>query len=312
MVEKIKKRRKVLVTGSSGMLGTALCKVLSYDYDIVGLDISFASGNESYLSEFVKCDITEKEHVSYAINTIKPDFIIHLACWTDVDGCEREPDRAKRINIDGTENVIIPADRFSTPFIYLSTDFVFDGRKNLPYKEEDKTAPLNVYGMTKLESEREVMKLKKYIIIRTSWLYGKNGRNFVDTVLEIANKKKKLRVVNDQIGSPTYVKDLSGAIKAILEKLESSNQEFPDSSWGIFHISNKGAVSWFDYAKEILKLMGFSDTEIVAIKSSQLNRPAKRPSFSVLDNSKFEKKINFSMRLWKEALSEYLNEKKSL
>ena len=293
MVEKIKseKRRKILVTGSSGMLGSALSAGLSKNYGIVRFDIRTSREH----------DITDHEKTFEALASAKPELIIHAAAWTDVDGCEREPDKALRINAGGTSNVAAAASKLSIPLIYISTDFIFDGAKKTPYTEDDPPSPLSVYAKSKLEGEKAVSALDKYMILRTSWLFGVNGRNFVDIVLNKAKEEKEMQVVNDQIGSPTYAKDLTVAI----EKLLSIK-----ASQGVFHVSNKGAVSWFDYAREILRVADVANVSVVPIKASRLGRPAARPAFSALDNSKFEKKTGFKMRPWEEALEEYISEKK--
>ena len=294
MVAKIKEKRKILVTGSSGMLGTDLCKELSLSYDVVGLDISKAK-------KTLQCDIASKDKLTEVVKEVKPDLIIHAAAWTDVDGCEENPKKAEKVNTLGTENLVFSALELKIPAVYISTDFVFDGEKKTPYLERDKTSPLSVYGKSKLEGEKIVAKLSKYLIIRSGWLYGKNGKNFADTMLRI--DKKKINVVSDQKGAPTYTKDLAKAIK----KLVDFNKH---ESKSIYHVSNKGEVSWCDYAKEIFRLAGINDVEVVPISSKDFGSPAKRPSYSVLDNSKFEKDVDYEMRPWKEALEEYINGKK--
>jgi len=295
MVEKIKekKRKKILVTGSSGMLGVDLCNRLSSDYEVVELDVKKATNS-------IRCDISNKDNTIKSIREAKADLIIHTAAWTDVDGCEKDPDRVRKINIDGTENIALSAKEFKIPLIYISTDFVFDGKKRAPYTEKDQPNPESVYARSKLEGEKRVAKLEKFLILRTGWLYGKNGKNFVSAILEAAKNKKELKVVNDQTGSPTYTKDFAEAILRLLKK---------DAAQGTYHITNKGMVSWFEYAKEILKMSGLHNVKVIPITTTQLGRPAKRPLYSVLNNDKFEKATNFVMRPWREALKEYLNEK---
>jgi dTDP-4-dehydrorhamnose reductase len=306
MVEKAekKKRRKILVTGSSGMLGSALSAELRGTNEVIGLDKRAPK----------QCDITDRKNTENVILSAKPDLIIHAAAWTDVDGCERDPDRASRINALGTENVALPASRLDIPLVYISTDFVFDGRKGAPYTEEDLPNPLNAYAKSKLEGEKAVGKLNKYIILRTSWLFGVKGRNFVDAILNAAKKKKKLEVVDDQVGSPTYAGDLAKAINVLLEiTLRRTTDECEASPQGdgrrtkeIYHVSNRGTVSRFDYAREILKLAGIPGVSVTPVKTSRVKMPTERPAFSALDNSKFEKATGFTMRPWHEALAEYL------
>jgi len=290
-----KEKRKVLVTGSGGMLGRVLCRKLSESYEVVGLDINSTT-------DFISCDITDKDMVTASISTVKPDMVIHAAAWTDVDGCEKDPAKARKINTEGTANVADTCSDLDIPILYLSTDFVFDGSKKTPYAEGDMPNPLSIYAKSKFEGEKKVSALKKYIILRTGWLYGSGGKNFIDAILNKAKKEKEIEVVNDQLGTPTYTKDLANAI---LKLLNISHNKL----WGIYHVSNKGEVSWFDYAKEIVKEAKINNVKVVPIKSTELKRPAKRPAYSVLDNTKFEKTVNFRMRSWQEALKEYMDEK---
>ena len=287
--------KRILITGSSGMLGVDLSQELYHDYKVFGADIlrraSFG------VCGFYKLDITKKHNVSALIKNLNPDVVIHAAAWTDVDGCELDPKRAYRINSEGTKNVAHACKSIGATLIYISTDFVFDGRRKTPYKEADKTNPLNIYADSKLKGELAIKRiLKKYLILRTGWLYGKHGKNFVDTIIAKAKKEKVLKVVNDQVGSPTYTKDLAEAIRVLLKK---------SIDRGIYHVSNSGSVSWYDYAKDILKLSK-SQTIVAPISSKELDRPAKRPKMSVLDNSRFIKLTGHKMRNWQEALKDYV------
>lgn len=285
------------------MLGVDLGSELARDYNIIGMDVKPSAVNHQ-LSAFIKCDITDKDRIIKSARDAKPDLIIHTAAWTDVDGCEEEPEKAKKINQKGTENVAISTSELSIPLIYISTDFVFDGNKKALYTENDLPNPVNIYGKSKLEGEKKVAALNKYIILRTGWMFGVNGKNFVDTILDKAKAKKEIKVVDDQIGCPTYTKDFATAIGKLLSVVPIRDTR------EIYHITNKGAVTWFDYTKEIIKIRGVDNIQLVPIKSDQLNRPAKRPAFSVLDNSKFEKATGFVMRPWRDALREYINAKK--
>ncbi|MBN1354166.1 MAG: dTDP-4-dehydrorhamnose reductase [Candidatus Omnitrophica bacterium] len=312
MVEKAKrkKRRKILVTGSSGMLGTALCERFRKEYRVIGLDNVIPDNRVcgAVLPEsFVECDITSKAKTVKSVIKAKPDLIIHTAAWTDVDGCERDPGRARLVNAQGTANVACAADRLNVALIYISTDFVFDGRKKKPYRETDSPNPLNVYGRFKLEGEQKVAKLKNYIILRTGWLFGEKGKNFVDSILDAANGSGELRVVDDQFGCPTFTKDFAAATEKLLDIVMRFVPFI--GMQDIYHITNKGEVSWFSYAKRILKLAKM-DAKAVPIKSSESARIARRPSFSVLDNRKFERVTGFVMRPWEKAVKDYLNEKR--
>ncbi|MBL7158606.1 MAG: dTDP-4-dehydrorhamnose reductase, partial [Candidatus Omnitrophica bacterium] len=249
-MEENKEKRKILVTGSGGMLGTELCAAFSDDYEIAGLDIVQKTEDRRQKTDFVKCDIADKKFTRKTIIELKPDIIIHAAAWTDVDGCERNAEKAKKINETGTENVAQAAGETGALLVYMSTDFIFDGNKKTPYVEDDLSAPLGVYAATKLAGEKIVKKLKKSIIIRTSWLYGKNGKSFVETILEKAKKETTLKVVDDQVGSPTYTMDLAVGIRKLLDIMLRRTKGEGRGTKEIFHISNKGEVSRFDYAKE--------------------------------------------------------------
>lgn len=299
------------------MLGVDLSQGLYHDHEVFGADIlrrSSHAGRQApfAIRGFYKLDITKKQNVLAIIRNLNPDVIIHAAAWTDVDGCELDPKKAYQINSEGTKNVAGACKAIGATLIYLSTDFVFDGKKKNPYKETDKTNPLGIYADSKLKGELTIKRiLKKYFILRTSWLYGKHGKNFVDTILKKAETEKVLKVVDDQVGSPTYTKDLAKAIHALLGKIVGSWELGVGSRagfnlpYGTYHVSNSGSVSWYDYAKEILKLAK-SQTKVMPISSKELDRPAKRPKMSILDNSKFVKFTGYKMRNWQEALKEYV------
>ncbi|MFA5255539.1 MAG: dTDP-4-dehydrorhamnose reductase [Candidatus Omnitrophota bacterium] len=296
-------KKRILIIGSSGMLGVDLSQGLYHEYEIFGADIirrsSFA------IRGFYKLDITKKQNVLAVIVPLRPDIVIHAAAMTDVDGCESDHKKAYKINSDGTKNIAYACKAIGATLIYLSTDFVFNGRRKSPYKETDKAGPLNTYADSKLKGEMRVKRiLKKYFILRTGWLYGKHGKNFVDTILKISKKERVLKVVDDQVGSPTYTKDLVKAIHALI-RTAAKPQNRRAAGYGIYHISNSGSVSWYNYAKEILRLAK-SQTEVVPVSSKELDRPARRPRMSVLDNSKFVKFTGYKMRNWQEALEEYV------
>lgn len=296
-VDQMPQKYKVLITGSSGMLGIDLANELRRGYRLTGTDT--ADSSESRLRRFYKLDITDFKSTADVFKKVKPDIVVHTAAWTDVDGCELNKDKAYAINSDGTRNVALACKRIGAVLVYISTDFVFDGKKKRPYREDDKTGPLSVYADSKLEGETAVKKtLKKYFILRTSWLYGKHGKNFVDTITAKSKKGGLLKVVDDQIGSPTYTKDLAKAIRILIGK---NIKDF-----GVYHVSNSGSVSWYEYARAILKISGVK-AKVVPISSKELARPARRPAMSVLDSSKFEKVTGHKMRNWKIALQEYLN-----
>lgn len=298
-------RPRVLIIGSGGMLGCDLCQGLSGSYEVCGADLVVR--RSSFVVRSFKLDITNSSSVGAVVKKAAPDIVINTAAWTDVDGCERDPKKAYRINSQGAKNVAIACSRSAAALIYISTDFVFNGSKRTPYKESDKPAPLGVYADSKFLGEDAVRKiLKDYFIIRTSWLYGRCGKNFVDTIICKAKTEPVLRVVNDQVGSPTYTKDLSLALHALLDKIFTSDEQLTtNDASGIYHVSNSGSVSWYEYAKSIVRMSGLR-TKVDPISSEELGRPAKRPAMSALDCSKFEKFTGFKMRGWKSALKDYL------
>lgn len=301
------KRYKVLIIGSSGMLGTDLCQELAKDYHIIGADL--VDGPRSTVRRFYNIDITDSKRISEVFDRTEPDIVVHSAAWTDVDGCELDEKRAYRVNSLGAKNVALACKRSGCLLIYISTDFVFDGRKRHAYKETDRAKPLSVYGDSKLAGEKFIKSLlKRYLILRTSWLYGRHGKNFVDTILAKGKTEKLLKVVDDQVGCPTYTGDLSRAIHVLLDRIAGSRWPIAHSA-GVYHISNAGKVSWYEYAKEILRL-GNSSARVVPISSEELARPARRPVMSVLDNSKFVKLTGCRLRPWKDALKEYIEKRR--
>jgi dTDP-4-dehydrorhamnose reductase len=315
--------RRIVITGSSGMLGCALSRELGGDYQVYGMDVvqskdlgdrqrtACPGRNEQQAGACsVNCDITDRKRTVDAISKIKPDIVIHAAAWTDVDGCELDPGKAYKVNSAGTENIALASRKAGATVVYISTDFVFDGRKKRPYKETDKPNPLSVYGDSKLKGEEAVKKISEnHFILRTSWLYGAGGKNFVDTILAKAEDEKILRVVDDQLGSPTYTKDLAEAIHALLDAYSAQRTAYSAPRYGIYHVSNIGSVSWYEYTKIIIK-MKKAAVKARPISSEELARPAKRPAMSVLDNSKFVKFTGYRMRRWQDALKDYLDTQK--
>jgi dTDP-4-dehydrorhamnose reductase len=275
---------RVLVTGAKGMLGLDLTDALSRRYEVYGRDID----------DF---DITREKETMDAIIGIRPDIVIHAAAYTDVDGSESHIDMANSVNGGGTKNVASACNELGSKMVYISTDYVFDGTKSGAYSEEDPPCPINAYGRSKLEGERWVRTLVgHFVIVRTAWLFGRGGNNFVKSILKLAREKGALSVVDDQIGSPTYAVDLSRAICGLTEK----------GCQGIYHITNGGTCSWYEYAQEILVMSGLGKISVHPISSHQLNRAAKRPCNSVLDRGKFERETGYRMRPWREALRDYL------
>lgn len=273
---------KILVTGAKGMLGTALTAALKR-YDTTGL------GKDAL-------DITDKKAVEIAVEIYKPDVVINSAAFTKVDECESKADLAFLVNAEGPKNLALACKNRGMRLIHISTDYIFDGTKTAPYKEDDKVNPLSVYGRSKLAGEENIKALlDNHLIVRTQWLYGENGPDFVETIIRIAKDKDELRVVNDQQGCPTYTKDLALAVKILIEK----------GCRGTYHVANSGACTWYEFALEILKLKGL-DKRVIPITTEDIARLAKRPLNSILSCEKLERDTGFVFRHWQEALGEYL------
>ncbi len=278
------KKWKILVTGHRGMLGTDLMKVLSKRFSPVGLD----------LPEF---DITKRESTIKACLEIKPDLVIHTAAFTDVDGCERFPEKAFAVNALGTAHLAEACAQLKVPLVYISTDFVFDGKKTSPYLEFDSPNPLQTYGRSKLAGEFYTKHLlTRFFIIRTAWLYGSGSeRNFVSAILKKAKGSKKIEVVDDQTGSPTLTEDLCVSIMEILK----------NGGYGLYHAVNRGVTSWYEFAKTILRISG-KNVSVQPISSEALHRAAKRPANSALQNFVLETVLGLKMPTWQEAIRRYL------
>lgn len=276
--------KNILVTGSNGMLGTDLCSLLRKE-------------NYNVIPTVTKImDITNYDSVLSFINQIiKPDLIIHTAAYTNVDGAESDSKKCFLVNDTGSYNITLICKKFDIPMLYISTDYVFDGKKTEPYTEYDETNPLSIYGKSKCSGEKHVKKLDKYYIVRTSGLYGKHGKNFVHTMLNFAKQRKKLKVVGDQITSPTWTVNLSEAII----KLIKTHQ------YGIYHITSSGSCSWYDFACEIFRLKNI-DIKIEKITVSEYPLPAPRPLYSVLSHKALNY-LGIYMLSWREALKNYLS-----
>lgn len=231
-----------------------------------------------------------------SIIEMSPDYILHLAAYTDVDGCELNPEKAWKTNTEGTKNVATACKKLNIPLLYISTDYVFDGTKSIPYLEWDTTNPINIYGKTKEKGERYILNvLENFWIVRTSGLYGLGSKNFVTTIIKKASESSAINVVNDQIGAPTYVEDLALAIKELIKTV----------NFGIYHITNSDYCSWYEFAKEIVRIVSFN-CEVHPINSFELSRPAKRPKNWRLRNFMWEIQGKKPIRAWQEALKEYI------
>lgn len=272
---------KVLISGAGGMLGKALSSCLeSREHQVL-----------AYPRE--KLDVTNFPQVNEVIQSEAPDIVIHAAAYTKVDQAESEPDLAYLINGYGSENIAVACNHLNIPMLYVSSDYVFSGNNDRPYQPWDHTGPLSVYGKTKLAGERAVRNhLNKFYIVRTSWLYGPHGRNFVDTITQMAMDGKPLRVVSDQWGTPTCTLTLSETIAdLILTK-----------RYGIYHATDGGVTNWYEFAQNIVANL---KAKVEPIETKDMPRPATRPKYSVLDKTTLILTIEREMVPWKEALEMY-------
>jgi len=275
-----------LVVGNRGMLGSCLCRVLlEAGQQVTGTDID----------EF---DITDYDESRREITKISPDIIINCAAYTDVDGCEKHQALAFSVNATGPKNLGAVSSVLGTRIIHVSTDFVFDGKKRTAYLENDTTAPLSIYGKSKHRGEEALsMEAKDFLIVRTSWLYGREGGNFVKTMIRMADERDFLDVVDDQRGSPTYALDLARALH------ELSTMEHR----GIVHFSNSGDCTWYEFACRIMACAG-KDVPVRPTTTDRFPRPAVRPAYSVLDLSKITRLLGRSPRGWEEALQAFIQD----
>ena len=277
---------RILVTGATGQLGTELMRALAERAELIGLDLP-------------ELDVTRDDCVEQIAGRA-PSVVVHAGALTNVDGCERDPARAMAVNAEGTRRVADACRKAGARLLYLSTDFVFDGAKRTPYTEDDRPAPLSVYGRSKLEGERATVSVPGWTIVRTAWLYAAHGTNFVRTILAKALAGEHLRVVDDQVGSPTYAADLADAIRLLIAGQHT----------GLYHLTNSGACSWFAFTQEILRQAGLT-TPLAPITTAALNRPAARPAYSALAHRAWEAVGFRPLRPWPEALAAMLKQRAS-
>lgn len=279
---------KVMITGAYGQLGTCL-KEMSASYSELMID----------LTDYDTLDITDRDAVSKYLGNSRPDFVVNCAAYTAVDKAENDHDAAHRLNALGPENLSLGCRQTGARLIHISTDYVFDGSSNTPYSETHSPNPKSVYGKTKLEGERLVLKqLPESVIIRTSWLYSAHGNNFVKTMIRLGQERDLLKVVFDQTGTPTYAGDLA---KAILKIISVSIKD--NDSWnpGVYHFSNLGVCSWYDFAVETHKCTSIT-CKVEPILSSAFPTVAPRPSYSVLDKSKIQATYGLEIPYWRDSL----------
>ncbi len=279
---------EVLVTGALGQLGHEIRR-LSRNKDF---SFTFTDIND--------LDITSKSGMDLYFQNKKVDAVINCAAYTAVDRAQEESLLARRVNSDSCSYLSDLSRKYGFGIIHISTDFVFSGKKNTPYRENDKTDPLSVYGKTKLEGEKHIIsKARSYIIIRTSWLYSSFGNNFVKTIIKSSGEKNELRVVCDQVGSPTYAGDLASAIVRILPRFIRGMRQ-------IYHYSNEGTASWYDFAMAICELREIN-TPVIPVSSAEYVSPAKRPAYSVLSKEKIKKDFKLTIPYWRQSLKTCLD-----
>ncbi len=278
-------KKKIIILGANGMLGKAACRLFSGHYNIFPFD----------LNDF---DIRDAGALRRHISDIKPYLTLNCAAYTDVDGCEEKSELAFEVNGRAPGLIAAVCREFSVYFIHFSTDYIFNGEKTSEYTEEDKPQPLSVYGQSKLEGEKRIMLSGgNNLIVRTSWLYGPFGKNFVSSIIAAAKDKREISVVNDQTGRPTFTYDLLDCAGWLIDRKIT----------GIIHACNSGTCSWFDFAESIIKIKGIP-AKIKAIKSDELRRPAKRPENSVLSVNKLVSLGYKEIRPWNDALKTYIEE----
>src|SRR5437763_8689473 len=286
---------KLLVLGSAGQIGHELCRFAwPADYRVAGFDRA-------------EVDITDQGAVTAAVDRERPDIVINAAAYTAVDRAESEPDAAWAGNCAGAGYLAAACHANGIPLIHISTDYVFDGSKKGPYREDDPVNPLGVYGHSKEAGDRAVREaLAEHVILRTAWVYSAHGHNFVKTMLRVAAERPVLRVVADQIGSPTSAADIAGAIARIVRRLAAGERH-----WGTYHFAGGGAVTWHGFAEAIFELAAQWDGTppvVEAITTADYPTPARRPANSVLDCSRIGDVFGIVPRSWREALAEVIRE----
>lgn len=287
---------KILITGSKGQLGNELKDIINKGYSEIGKVSECINNSQVFDFDVDKLDITDLNSVKNVLNTIKPDVVINCAAATNVDGCESDEDFAFKVNALGPRNLAIVCEEIGAKLVQVSTDYVFSGVGEKPLTEYDLTAPYSVYGKTKLLGENYVREFcSKYYIVRTAWLYGYVGHNFVYTMRRLGKEKDSINVVNDQIGNPTHANDLAYHILKLIETDE----------YGIYHCTGKGECSWYDFAKMIIELSG-EECIVNPCTSEEYKTPAKRPEYSSLDNMMLRNTVGDEMRNWQDAIKSFI------
>ena len=313
-------KARIALIGSNGMLATMLKQVVPASCEIHPFD----------LPEF---DITDRTQVLDRLTSLRPEVIINCAAFTQVDRCETEEALANRVNGEAVGFLAEAAKAADATLVHISTDYVFAGDQTRPYREDDPTAPQSAYGRSKLLGEQAILSsgLEKYFIVRTSWLYGPGGNNFVETMIRLAKEREELRVVADQVGSPTYTADLAEAIVRLVasDKLRVTSKgslsvtrhpslvtDFPSPPFGLYHFANEGQCSWYEFAEEIIALARkhgepIVTQRVVPITTGEYPLPAKRPAYSVMSKEKYKAATGMQIPDWQKSLRKYLGNRTS-
>ena len=284
----------ILVTGASGQLGSELKTIYKNDLFNLGESANFI------FTDIDTLDLTNIIFIKKYLEDHYFDFIINCAAYTNVDSAEKEEEKAHLVNSLCVDNIIYSIKGLDTKLIHVSTDYVFDGNSNVPYSEDMPTNPQSIYGKSKLDGEKFALSFKNSVVIRTSWLYSSFGKNFAKTINNLCKEKEELKVVFDQIGTPTYAFDLAMAIMHIIKQSETENIFIP----GIYHYSNEGVCSWYDFAKAIASKTN-PKCNIIPIESKDYPTLAKRPFYSVLNKSKIKSKYKINIPHWQDSLNEF-------
>ena len=287
---------KILITGCNGQLGNELQNIIKSGKAEISEVSENIRNSEVIALDVDKLDITNLTQVKEVLNDLKPDVVINCAAATNVDGCESNEDFAFKVNSIGPRNLAMACEKINAKLVQVSTDYVFSGVGNKPLTEYDLTAPYSAYGKTKLLGEKYVQEFcSKSFVVRTAWLYGYVGHNFVYTMMKLGKEKDMLKVVDDQRGNPTHANDLAYHILKLIETEE----------YGVYHCTGKGECSWYDFAKMIIELSG-EKCEVNPCTSEEYKTPAKRPEYSSLDNMMLRCTVGDEMRDWKEAIKSFI------
>jgi dTDP-4-dehydrorhamnose reductase len=285
---------KILVTGANGQLGNELRRLCR---NFPGLEFIF--------TDVDMLDITNPDAVSVFMEASKPAIVVNCAAYTDVEGAEDNPKIARKVNSLAPQVLAAACAMQDAFLVHISTDYVFDGETSRPYVEDDETNPISVYGQSKLEGEEKIKTVfDNYLILRTSWLYSEYGHNFMRSIIAKAKENETIEVVDDQIGSPTYARDLANCIiDIIIKSILNPKAYLP----GVYHYTNQGSCSWFEFAQEIVNFAGITTCKVLPVKSDKYKTKAKRPQYSVLDTSKIRSSFGIGIPNWRDSLKECLS-----